>query len=184
MGGALYREHGPSEDGNPALFFFPFYTTLQSSLNYIVAHSSSFAAILYYARLKSSVEYLCIVLFSLYYISQGFLLLIGNFTLSKCTLKLRTCVGTLLNLSVIKWIIKCPSQDGDPVPGNLPFCIIFSFFWIFLILFFSKLRCYSHFITGQEIVCSIFVYSSSRLTKLAKVFFHLFASLPFHALLN
>ena len=63
----------------------------------------SFAAILYYARLKSSVEYLCIVLFSLYYISQGFLLLIGNFTLSKCTLKLRTCVGTLLNLSVIKW---------------------------------------------------------------------------------
>ena len=62
----------------------------------------SFAAILYYARLKSSVEYLCIVLFSLYYISQGFLLLIGNFTLSKCTLKLRTCVGTLLNLSVIK----------------------------------------------------------------------------------
>ena len=103
VGGALYREHGPSEDGNPALFFFPFYTTLQSSLNYIVAHSSSFAAILYYARLKSSVEYLCIVLFSLYYISQGFLLLIGNFTLSKCTLKLRTCVGTLLNLSVIKW---------------------------------------------------------------------------------
>ena len=77
-----------------------------------------------------------------------------------------------------------PSQDGDPVPGNLPFCIIFSFFWIFLILFFSKLRCYSHFITGQEIVCSIFVYSSSRLTTLAKVFFHLFASLPFHALLN
>ena len=46
-----------------------------------------FAAILYYARLKSSVEYVCIVLFSLYYISQGFLLLIGNFTLSKCTLE-------------------------------------------------------------------------------------------------
>ena len=62
----------------------------------------SFAAILYYARLKSSEEYLCIVLFSLYYISQGLPLLIGNFTLSKCTLKLRTCVGTLLNLSVIK----------------------------------------------------------------------------------
>ena len=40
VGGALYHEHGPSEDGNPALFFFPFYTTLQSSLNYIVAHSS------------------------------------------------------------------------------------------------------------------------------------------------
>ena len=56
----------------------------------------------YYARLKSSIEYLCIVLFSLYCISQGFLPLIGNFTLSKCTLISRTCVGTLLNLSVIK----------------------------------------------------------------------------------
>ena len=193
VGGALYREHGPSEDGNPALFFFPFYTTLQSSLNYIVAHSSfhfvtlpkvfflaslpfqntllswghvrtplvntifkfSFHAwqvprssvgralyrecgpsqdrnpvpgdlpfcfvffffffvisfsiyffeasllFIFYTSLKRSVEYLCIVLFSLYYIGQGFLPLVGKFTLSKCTLKLRTCIGTLLNLSVI-----------------------------------------------------------------------------------
>ena len=79
VGRALYRKCGPSQDGNPVPGNLPFY-----------------------ARLKSSIEYLCIVLFSLYCISQGFLPLIGNFTLSKCTLISRTCIGTLLNFSVIK----------------------------------------------------------------------------------
>ena len=57
---------------------------------------------LFYTSPKSSLERLCILLFLLYYISQGFLPLIGKFTLSKCTLILRTCVGTLLNLSTIE----------------------------------------------------------------------------------
>ena len=35
-------------------------------------------------------------------VSVGFPPLISKFTLSKCTLKLRTCVGTLLNLIVMK----------------------------------------------------------------------------------
>ena len=35
-------------------------------------------------------------------VSVGFPPLISKFTLSKCTLKLRTCIGTLLNLSVMK----------------------------------------------------------------------------------
>ena len=35
-------------------------------------------------------------------VSVGFPPLISKFTLSKCTLKLRTCIGTLLNLSIMK----------------------------------------------------------------------------------
>ena len=35
-------------------------------------------------------------------VSVGFPPLISKFNLSKCTPKLRTCIGTLLNLSVIK----------------------------------------------------------------------------------
>ena len=35
-------------------------------------------------------------------VSVGFPPLISKFTLSKCTLKLRTCIGTLLNLIVMK----------------------------------------------------------------------------------
>ena len=49
----------------------------------------------------NSLEYLCILLLSVNYISQGFLPLICKFTLS-CTLKLTTCIAMLLNLSIIK----------------------------------------------------------------------------------
>ena len=42
--------------------------------------------------------------------------------------------------------IECgPSQDGDPVPGDFPFCFVFFFFFaISFLIIFSKLRCYSH----------------------------------------
>ena len=50
---------------------------------------------------RNSLQYLCILLFSVNYISQGFLPLICKFTLS-CTLKLTTCIAMLLNLSIIK----------------------------------------------------------------------------------
>ena len=55
----------------------------------------------FYTRPRNSPEYLCILLFSVNYISQGFLPLICKFTLS-CTLKLRTSIAMLLNLSIIK----------------------------------------------------------------------------------
>ena len=79
------------------LCFFFFFFVISFSI-YFFEFSLVF---LFYTSLKRSVEYLCILLFSLYYIGQGFLPLIGQFTLSKCTFKLRTCIGTLLNLSII-----------------------------------------------------------------------------------
>ena len=46
-----------------------------------------------------------------------------------------------------------PSQDGDPVPGNLPFFSLLFFF------FFSKIRFLSYFISRYEIMWSVFVCS-------------------------
>ena len=48
-----------------------------------------------------------------------------------------------------------PSQDGDPVPGNLPFFFI-TFFYLF---FFSKIRFLSYFISKYKIMWSVFAYS-------------------------
>ena len=48
-----------------------------------------------------------------------------------------------------------PSEDGDPVPGNLPF-----FSLLFFYLFFSlKIRFLSYFISKYEIMWSVFAYS-------------------------
>ena len=103
-GRVLYRECGPSQDRNPVpgdlpfcFVFFFFFFVISFSIYFFEAS----LLFIFYTSLKRSVEYLCILLFSLYYIGQGFLPLVGKFTLSKCTLKLRTCIGTLLNLSVI-----------------------------------------------------------------------------------
>ena len=43
-----------------------------------------------------------------------------------------------------------PSQDRNPVPGDLPFCFLFLFFFsfFFLRIFFLKPRCHSHVIPG------------------------------------
>ena len=74
-----------------------------------------------------------------------------------------------------------PSQDRNPVPGDLPFCFLLLFFFsfFFLRIFFWSLVAIPMLYRAKRIVWSIFVYSSSRLTTLAKVFFHLFASLSF-----
>ena len=103
-GRVLYRECGPSQDRNPVpgdlpfcFVFFFFFFVISFSIYFFEAS----LLFIFYTSLKRSVEYLCIVLFSLYYIGQGFLPLVGKFTLSKCTLKLRTCIETLLNLSII-----------------------------------------------------------------------------------
>ena len=66
-----------------------------------------------------------------------------------------------------------PSQDGDPVPGNLPFFLFFIFS-----LFFSIICSFSHFIPSLQIGWSVFVYSSF-LILLYKASFYLSASLPF-----
>ena len=68
-----------------------------------------------------------------------------------------------------------PSQDGDPVPGNLPFFVGF-FFYIF---FFWKVLFFSEFVRKSEITWKILVYPSFYLITLAKVFFRLLTNLPF-----
>ena len=72
--------------GELAVLFFPF-----SLLFLFQLFFRSFVAIpmLYQSKMLAGV-------------SVGFPPLISKFTLSKCTLKLRTCVGTLLNLIVMK----------------------------------------------------------------------------------
>ena len=68
-----------------------------------------------------------------------------------------------------------PSQDGDPVPGNLPFFVGF-FFYIF---FFWKVLFFSEFVRKSKIIWRILVYPSFYLITLAKVFFRLLTNLPF-----
>ena len=102
VGRALYRKCGPSQDGNPLpgdlqfCIIFPFF--------WIFCNIIFFEASLlfpFYTWPRNSPEYLCILLFLVNYVSQGFLPLICKFTLS-CTLKLRTSIAMLLNLSIIK----------------------------------------------------------------------------------
>ena len=68
-----------------------------------------------------------------------------------------------------------PSQDGDPVPGNLPFFVGFFFF----IFFFWKVLFFSEFVRKSKIIWRILVYPSFSLITLAKVFFRLLTNLPF-----
>ena len=68
-----------------------------------------------------------------------------------------------------------PSQDGDPVPGNLPFFVGFFFF----IFFFWKVLFFSEFVRKSKIIWRILVYPSFYLITLAKVFFRLLTNLPF-----
>ena len=81
-----------------------------------------------------------------------------------------------------------PSQDRNPVPGNLPFCFFFSFYYFFIIFFskirflsyfFSKIRFLSYFKSRLEIIWSVFVYLSFYFNTLEKASFHLLARFPF-----
>ena len=102
VGRALYRECGPSQDGDPVPGNLPF--CIIFSFFWIFFNIIFFEASLlfpFYNWPRNSLQYLCILLFSVNYISQGFLPLICKFTLS-CTLKLTTCIAMLLNLSIIK----------------------------------------------------------------------------------
>ena len=71
-----------------------------------------------------------------------------------------------------------PSQDRNPVPGNLPFCFVFSFYYFFMI-FFSKIRFLSYFKSRLEIIWSVFVYLSFYFNTLEKASFLLLARFPF-----
>ena len=137
VGGALYREHGPSEDGNPALFFFPFYTTLQSSLNYIVAHSSFHFVTLPKVFFLASLPF------------QNTLLSWGH---------VRTpLVNTIFKFSFHAWQVQgveyCTANAVRVrieilYRGTCRFVLFFSSFslWFLFQFIFSKLRCYSYFI--------------------------------------
>ena len=128
VGGALYREHGPSEDGNPALFFFPFYTTLQSSLNHIVAHSSFHFVTLPKVFFLASLPFQNTLL-SWGHVSSPLVNTIFKFSFHAWQVP-RSSVGRALYR-------ECgPSQDRNPVPGDLPFCFVF-FFFFFVISFFN-----------------------------------------------
>ena len=97
-----------------ASFLFPFYTSLKRSLE--KSFFTLLLAILHKPRFFSSY-------WQLY--------------LSKCTLKWRKYIETVLNLSINK-----SNNTGfllSPVPGDLLF-----FFFFPLLIFFSKLCCYSH----------------------------------------
>ena len=96
-----------------ASFLFPFYTSLKRSLE--KSFFTPLLAILHQPRFSSSY-------WQLY--------------LSKCTLKWRKYIETVLNLSINK-----SNNKGfllSPVPGDL------LFFFFPLLIFFSKLCCYSH----------------------------------------
>ena len=73
-----------------------------------------------------------------------------------------------------------PSQDGDPVPGNLPFFLFFLFFYFysFFNVLFGRFFSFPSLYENQK-KCKVSVYPSFYFITLAKVFFHLLASLPF-----
>ena len=82
-----------------------------------------------------------------------------------------------------------PSQDRNPVPGNLPFCFFFFFLLLFhdfffrrfvsSRIFFSKIRFLSYFKSRLEIIWSVFIYLSFYFNTLEKASFHLLARFPF-----
>ena len=72
-----------------------------------------------------------------------------------------------------------PSQDGDPVPGDLPFFFLFFFLITFSLFFFSKIRFLSYFKPRLEIIWSVFVYLSFYFNTLEKASFLLLARFPF-----
>ena len=103
-------------------------------------------------------------------VSVGFPPLISKFTLSKCTLKLRTCIGTLLNFFFLFFcgfflIILWKSCTGGL---DVLFFLVISFKYF---LFEAPLLL--PFYTSLKVVWSVFVYYSSRFITLDKVFFHL-----------
>ena len=71
-----------------------------------------------------------------------------------------------------------PSQDGDPVPGNLPF--LFFYFYRFLLTLFLESSFLFRVCTKiKNNVKCLRILPSFYFITLAKVFFHLLTSLPF-----
>ena len=102
-------------------------------------------------------------------VSVGFPPLLSKFTLSKCTLKLRKCIGTQLNF----FFFFCGfflSILWKSCTGGLDvlFFLVISFNY-----FFFEAPLLLPFYTSLKVVWSVFVYYSSRFITLAKVFFHL-----------
>ena len=80
MGRALYRESGPSQDGDPVpgnLPFFVFFIFIVF-LTFLLEGSFLFRVC---TKIKNNVKCLRIPVFLLHYISKGFLPLTGKFTL-------------------------------------------------------------------------------------------------------
>ena len=90
VGRALYRESGPSQDGDPVPGNLPFF------FNFFFNHLLLF---LFYTKLTNRLE--CLHILFSYFIRQGFLLLIGKFTLFH-TIIVMTCIGMPRNLSIVK----------------------------------------------------------------------------------
>ena len=110
------------------VLFFPFYLLFLFQLFF-----RSFVAIpiLYQSNMLAGV-------------SVGFPPLLSKFTLSKCTLKLRKCIGTLLNFFFLFFLWFLFEYFTEILyRGAWRFVFPCDFFLIF---FFSKPRCYYHFI--------------------------------------
>ena len=104
-------------------------------------------------------------------VSVGFPPLLSKFTLSKCTLKLRKCIGTLLNFFFLFFLWFLFEYFTEILyRGAWRFVFPCDFFLIF---FFFEAPLLLPFYTSLKVVWSIFVYYSCRFTTLAKVFFHL-----------
>lgn len=89
---ALYRESGPSRDGDPVQGNLPF--CLNFFLTFFRNDMSLFP---FHTNLTNSVECLCILAFSLHYIRDCFLSLITSSPFS-LKLKLGKCIGPLLKI--------------------------------------------------------------------------------------
>ena len=101
VGRALYRESGPSQDGDPVpgnLPFFVFFYFFIVFLTFFLEGSFLFRVC---TKIKNNVKCLRILVFLLHFISKDFLPLTGNLPFSY-TPKLGTCIGMLLNGNVIK----------------------------------------------------------------------------------
>ena len=69
-----------------------------------------------------------------------------------------------------------PSRDADPVSGNLPFYVLFLFFFNFS---FWKVLFFFECVKIKKKTWRVLVYPSFYFITSTKVFFHLMTSLPF-----
>ena len=97
MGRALYRESGPSQDGDPVPGNLPFLFCLISLFNLFFSDYLFLSP--FYIKLINILEYIFVLTSHFIYIGKGFLPFIDKFYLFLHSY-LMTCIRTLLNLNI------------------------------------------------------------------------------------